>query len=176
MGFFSDLAGLGRDLGAIAKDSAKKIGGIIEEGRQEFLVDPKKFTADSIKEIGVAAGTAAKYVATDVVPYVLKNGPTAINSSLNKKYNELLERDDISNEQREKIISNKKTTLSNQIKLLTRNHENTATELEGIIAELEQCKEKNKIEILNNKKHDLERTKNRIISELSEAEKELAEI
>jgi len=73
MGFFSELKTLASEIGDIAKDCGQEIGDIIDDTKQEFKDDPKKFTIDSLKDVGSAVGSAAVFVGKSAIEEGKKN-------------------------------------------------------------------------------------------------------
>lgn len=99
MGFFSDLADLGKDIGKEFSNLGKELKTIGAETVEEIKSDPAKYAFDSVKEIAVISGKAAKFAVTDVIPGMVESAHKTVLS----KANEQLERNDISADERVKI-------------------------------------------------------------------------
>lgn len=99
MGFFSDLADLGKDIGKEFSNLGKELKTIGKETVEEIKNDPGKYAFESAKDIAIATGKLAKFTATEVVPSMLEDFHKEIASRTDKQ----LQRQDISPEQKERL-------------------------------------------------------------------------
>lgn len=99
MGFFSDLADLGRDIGGEFSNLGKELKKIGKDTIEEIKNDPAKYALESAKDIAVISGKAAKFAVTEVLPSMAENLAKSTASMADKR----LQSNDLSPEERAKF-------------------------------------------------------------------------
>ena len=99
MGFFSDLAELGRDIGSELSNLGKEISGITKDAVEEFKEDPVKYTSESVADIAKGTAKVVDFAVTTALPAVA----ASMAKTTMSRADQMLERNDLSGDQREEF-------------------------------------------------------------------------
>ncbi len=174
MGFFSELAQLGKEIGGAIKESATEIGGILQEAKEEIKDDPKKFAKESLIEAAKATGSVAKFIVNDVAPAMWDHATKQALEQTEKS----LALKDLDDEQRDKLLANQERLLEMQINNLNRKKIKVSTELGSATIELQKIEQNEDqtpedVKALKEKVDQLERLERDVSRELSETEEKV---
>lgn len=154
MGFFSDLADLGKDIGKEFSNLGKELKTIGKETIEEIKNDPGKYALDSVKDIAITTGKLAKFTVTEVLPSMAENLAKDTVSKTEKQ----LQRNDLTSEEREKLEELKKNSQERAEKFEEYNIQRTISKAENEL-ERDDITEEEKLKqerIINNSTYSMQ--------------------
>lgn len=107
MGFFSDLADLGKDIGGEFANLGRELKQIAKDTKDEIADDPLKFAKESAVDVAVGAAHVTKFAVNEVLPRALDALPGVLETAAQRNVDlcDQKLKQDLSHEERDKTLA-----------------------------------------------------------------------